>query len=107
MCITTSAVALCLQEKVIKLDECIPGIDPEAVRLLLIYMYASDPMSCISGMDLKQLEAAAVLADVWAMSRFLELCDARLHGVLSRPKHLSRPYHYFHSIKEHLLSSAH
>lgn len=72
---------LCLlQEKLIKLDECMEGIDAETVQLLLLYMYSSDSMSVISSMSLEQLEAAAVLADIWAMGRFLELSDALLHG---------------------------
>ena len=56
------------------------GIDAETVQLLLMYMYSSDSMSVISSMSLEQLEAAAVLADIWAMGRFLELSDALLHG---------------------------
>ena len=78
-----------LQEKVINLNECIEGVDAEAVLLLLTYMYSSDCMSAITGMDLQQLEKAAVLADIWAVSRFLELCDAHLHGALSRPQQLT------------------
>lgn len=64
------------------------GIDAEAVTLLLTYMYSPDSMSVITGMDLQQLEKAAVLTDIWAMSRFLELCDAHLHGALYCPQHI-------------------
>ena len=71
-----------MQDKVINLDECMEGVNTEAVLLLLTYMYSPDSMSVITGMDLQQLEDAAVLADIWAMSRFLELCDAHLHGAL-------------------------
>ncbi len=76
-----------LQEKVLRLDERMEGIDTEAVKLLLTYMYSPDSTSVITGMDMQQLEKAAVLADIWAMSRFLELCDAHLHGALSCLQH--------------------
>ena len=69
----------------LRLDECMEGVDTEAVKLLLTYMYSPDSTSVITGMDMQQLEKAAVLADIWAMSRFLELCDAHLHGALSHP----------------------
>ena len=65
--IVTSRFASCLQEKVIKLDECMEGTDPEAVLLLLTYMYAPDTITFISSMEVGQLEKAAALADVWAM----------------------------------------
>ncbi len=74
--------ASCLQEKVLRLDECMEGVDTEAVKLLLAYMYSPDSMAFVTGLDMRQLEKAAVLADVWAMTRFLALCDTHLHGAL-------------------------
>lgn len=56
------------------------AIDAETVQLLLMYMYSSDSISVIGSMSLEQLEATALLADIWAMARFLELSDALLHG---------------------------
>ena len=72
-----------LQEKVIRLDECMGGVSAEAVQQLLMYMYSPDPLVLITSLSYEQLESAAVLADIWAMTRFLELCDAYLHGGLN------------------------
>lgn len=71
------------QEKVLKLDQCMEDVDAEAVQLLLMYMYSSDSITIISSMSMSQLEKATVLADIWAVQRFLELCDALLHGAFS------------------------
>ena len=72
-----------VQEKVLKLDQCMEDVDAEAVQLLLMYMYSSDSMTIISSMSMTQLEKAAVLADIWAVQRFLELCRALPHGAFS------------------------
>ena len=77
------------------------GVDAEAVMLLLTYMYSPDSMSVITGMNLEQTEKATVLADVWAMSRFLELCDAHLHGALPCPQHITDHAPCLLSIKQH------
>lgn len=84
--------ASCLQEKVLRLDECMECVDTEAVQLLLTYMYSPDSTSVITRMDMQQLERAAVLADIWAMSRFLELCDAHLHGALFHVQDTDLPF---------------
>ena len=64
----------------LRLDDCIEGVSPETVQQLLTYMYSHDSLFFISSLSHEHLEKAAVLADIWAMSRFLELCDALLHG---------------------------
>ncbi|CAL5224366.1 g7041 [Coccomyxa viridis] len=77
--VLSSCFSAC-KEKVLRLDECMEGVDTEAVKLLLAYMYSPDSMAFVTGLDMRQLEKAAVLADVWAMTRFLALCDTHLHG---------------------------
>ena len=69
-----------MQEKVLRLDECMDGVRAETVQHLMTYMYSHDSLSFMSSLSYEHLEKAALLADVWAMSRFLELCDALLHG---------------------------
>ena len=64
----------------LRLDECMDSVSAETVQHLMTYMYSHDSLSFMSSLSYEHLEKAAVLADIWAMSRFLELCDALLHG---------------------------
>ena len=64
----------------LRLDECMEGVSAETVQHLMTYMYSHDSLFFMSSLSYEHLEKAAVLADIWAMSRFLELCDALLHG---------------------------
>ena len=85
-----------MQEKVLRLDECMEGVSAETVQHLMTYMYSHDSLSFISSLSYEHLEKAAVLADIWAMSRFLELCGAVLHGralpSCSMPAHGNLPF---------------
>ena len=56
-----------MQEKVLRLDECMDGVRAETVQHLMTYMYSHDSLSFMRSLSYEHLEKAALLADVWAM----------------------------------------